>query len=114
MITNITKKAILSKKEKHLLTTAQQARGLMFQFRPQTLVFHFKRPKKISLHMFFVFFPIDIIFLNSACKVVESKKNFLPFAMYTSKKTAQYLIEAPSGTIHASRTTNGDFVKIRQ
>jgi len=69
-----------------------KARGLMFS-RKKNLVFVFEEEKRIGLHMFFVFFPIDVLFLDSKKKVVEIKRNFRPFSFYTSKEKAKYVVE---------------------
>jgi len=73
-----------------------KALGLMFSKRKdKALIFVFKRPIKISLHMFFVFYNIDLIFLNEEKKVIEIKRNLRPFTFYTSKEKAKYVIETP-------------------
>ena len=69
-----------------------KARGLMFSKR-KNIMFVFDKEQIISLHMWFVFFPIDVIFLDKNRKVVEIKENFRPFTFYKSKKKAKYVIE---------------------
>lgn len=68
-----------------------KARGLMFS-KPKNLVFEFDKPKIVSLHTFFVFFPIDALFLDHKKKVVE-KTTMRPFSFYTPKKKAKYVVE---------------------
>jgi uncharacterized membrane protein (UPF0127 family) len=58
--------------------------------------------------MFFVFFPIDLIFLDGEMKVIEIKENFFPFTLYYSKNKASYVIELPAGTIKSTMTEPGD------
>ena len=49
-----------------------------------------------SVHMMFVFFPIDIVFLDEQKKVVD-KKTLSPWTLnYTPKKAAKYFIELPA------------------
>jgi len=108
MIKNKTKKTIISKKHKLCKSDFSKALGLMFSLKPHTLIFEFNKEKKVSLHMLFVFFPIDVIYLNENKKVVEIKNNFKPFTFYHPKKNAKYLIELPNGTIKKSRTSIGD------
>lgn len=67
-------------------------RGLMFS-RKRNLVLVFDKEKRIGLHMFFVFYPIDVYFLDSGKRVVEIKRNFRPFSFYISKNKAKYAIE---------------------
>jgi uncharacterized membrane protein (UPF0127 family) len=70
----------------------QKARGLMFSKR-KNLIFIFSKEKRISLHMFFVFFPIDVLFLDKNKRIIEIKKKFRPFTFYTSKNKAKYVVE---------------------
>ena len=69
-----------------------KARGLMFS-KKKNLVFVFDKGKKIGLHMFFVFFPIDVLFLDKDKKIIEIKKDFRPFSFYTSQNKAKYVVE---------------------
>ena len=69
-----------------------KARGLMFS-RKRNLVFVFEEEKRRSLHMFCVFFPIDILFLDKDKRIVEIKKGFKPFSFYRSKEKAQFVVE---------------------
>ena len=73
-----------------------------------SLIFDFEKEKIISLHMIFVFYPIDVLFLDRIKLVVDLKENFAPFTFYASKKKAMYAIELPKGTIKKSGTNVGD------
>jgi len=59
--------------------------------------------------MFFVFFPIDIIFLDASKKIVFLKERFMPFTFLLPIK-AKYVIECPSGTIRRSKTKINDYL----
>jgi hypothetical protein len=72
-----------------------KARGLMFS-RPKNLVFAFDQDSHVPLHMFFVFFPIDVFYLDAHKKVIEAKKNFKPFTLHTPRNKARYVVEVPS------------------
>ena len=61
--------------------------------------------------MFFVFYPIDVLFLDKNKVVVDKKENFKPFAFYNSKRKAMYEIELPNGTIRKTKTNIGDKIK---
>ena len=93
---------LLMKKVRLANTPWQRTKGLMFEDKKKfdyALVFDFPRESKIgtSLHMIFVFFPIDVIFLNKSKKVVD-KVTLPPFQPnYTPKKAAKYVIEMPEG-----------------
>ena len=78
-------------------------KGLMFEKRSRfdyALVFPFQFCSKsdASIHMFFVFFPIDVVFLDEKKKVVDIVKGLKPFVpLYVPKKASKYLIELPEG-----------------
>ena len=74
----------------------------------KSLVFDFKKEKIISLHMWFVFYPIDVLFLDNDKRVVEIKENFKPFRLYTPKNKARYVLELPDGSVRESKTRVGD------
>ncbi|MBI2142020.1 DUF192 domain-containing protein, partial [Candidatus Woesearchaeota archaeon] len=82
-----------------------RAWGLMFSSRVKTaLVFVMGSEKEIALHMLLVFCPIDVLLLDRNKRVVEVKENLKPFAFYTGRKKAAYVIELPAGSIRRSRT----------
>ncbi len=60
-----------------------------------------------AIHMFFVRFPLDIIFADSDKKVVDVI-SIDPWKTYTPKKPAKYVIEMEKGTIESSGTEIGD------
>ena len=60
--------------------------------------------------MLFVFYPIDVIFLDGKKKVVDLKENFRPWTFYKSKRPAKYVIECPKGTIKKTRTKIKDWL----
>lgn len=78
--------------------------GLMFS-RARNLVFVFDDEEIRGLHMLFVFYPIDVLFLDKNKKVVE-KARLRPFQFYNSKKKAMYVLELKRGST--------DKIKIRE
>lgn len=92
MLINKTTNKIISRKEIVCKTFLSQALGLMFR-KKQNLVMIFKKEKKVSLHNFFVFYPIDVLVLNEEMRVVEIKRNFRPFTFWKSKEKGKYVIE---------------------
>ena len=107
-IYNKTSKKTLSSKYRLCKSSLSKSLGLMFRAKPESLVFVFKDEKIIPLHMFFVFFPIDVLYLNKKKQVVEIKKDFKPFTFHTPRKKALYVVELPAGSIKISRTALGD------
>ncbi len=53
----------------------------------------FDKEKKVSLHMFFVFYPIDVLILNEKKEIVEIKRNFKPFTFWNSQEKGKYAVE---------------------
>ena len=86
--------------------------GLMFSKRQnRALIFKFSGEKIISLHMFFVFYPIDVLFLDKNKIAVDKKENFRPFSFYNSRKRAMYAVELPNGIIKKNKTEIGDKIE---
>jgi uncharacterized membrane protein (UPF0127 family) len=108
MILNKSRKTTLSREHKLCKSKFSKARGLMFRLNPKALVFVFEKEKIVALHMLFVFFPIDVLYLDKKKKVVEIKEKLMPFSFYTPKKKSSYVMELPAGTISRTGTETGD------
>lgn len=76
-----------------------QSLGLMFRRpRPDTVyVFDFGRPVQHRFHMWFVFAPIDVHFLDGKGIVVDRKRGFTPFSTYRPAKRYRYAVETLPG-----------------
>jgi hypothetical protein len=74
--------------------------GLMFSKklrRGKSVIFIFDKERKVGIHMLFVFFPLDIVFLNSKKRVVDVRRS-LPFISFIiPRKKAKYVIEMNRG-----------------
>lgn len=70
-------------------------------------IFSFKNPRKISLTMAFVFFSIDVIFLDAEKKIVELT-SLNPWESYFPKERANYCIELKKGTVDSAGLKIGD------
>ena len=66
-----------------------------------------------SIHMFFMKFPIDAIFLDAAGCVVGDVRNIQPFQMSPVFWTASRVVELPVGTLDRSSTSIGDIIEIK-
>ena len=109
VIKNLAKNKILGAYFKLCDDIYSQFKGLMFsKKRKLALIFKFSKERIIGLHMLFVFYPIDVLFLNKNKIVVDKKENFKPFTFCRSKKKATYAIELPEGTIKKTKTDIGD------
>jgi len=92
MIINKTKNKVISRKEIVCKSIFSQGMGLMFH-RKHNLIMIFSSERKVSLHNFFVFFPIDVLFLDQHKMIVEIKRKFLPFTFLNPKHKCKYLVE---------------------
>ncbi len=62
------------------------------------MIFVLKKPSSVSLHMLFMFFPIDVIFLDKE-KRITGLASLKPWTGYKSMKNIKYIIEMKAGTI---------------
>src|SRR3989338_10343536 len=109
MIKNLEKKAKLEINLKICKDIFSQSIGLMFSKKQSmALIFKFDREKIVPLHMLFVFYKIDVLFLDEKKIVVDLKENFMPFSFYTPKEKAMYVVEIPSNSIKKLKAEIGD------
>ncbi len=64
-----------------------------------------------SIHMFFMKFPIDAVFVDRQGKVVGIVENIPPNRLSPVFWSADRVIELPPGTIQSTATTIGDVVQ---
>ncbi len=85
-------------------------RGLMLRKKlrgGEAMLFDFKRPGRHGVHMFFVTFPIDLVYLDSGGRVVEVRSRLQPWRIHNSKAESTYLLELPAGTVDKFRVGLG-------
>lgn len=92
---------IVASKVRFCNSIFSKAIGLRFKFnfKDEAYIFSFKKSTIALMDMFFVFYPIDVVFLDKDKNIIEIKERFLPFAFYESKNKANYIIELENGTI---------------
>ena len=83
----------------------------MFSIKPKTLLFTWKEEKIHNIHMFFVFFPIDVIWLNKEKRIIAMKENLKTFSISAIDKLSQHIIELPQGTIKRTNTHINDIIE---
>ena len=85
--------------------------GLMFRKDPENgliLKLPSSRSKRGSaIHMFFMRFPLDIIFLDDDKKVVDMV-SIRPWKTYTPRSPAKYVVELKEGSINNYKLEIGD------
>lgn len=64
-----------------------------------------------QIHMFFMKFPIDVIFIDRSDIVVGLVENISPFSMSPIFLQSHRAIELPAGAISQSRTSLGDIIQ---
>jgi uncharacterized membrane protein (UPF0127 family) len=111
MIKNKTLKITISEEHTICKSIFSKSIGLMFRIKPKSLVFVFEKEKKTPLHMLFVFFPIDVLYLDKNKKIVEMKKSLMPFHFYSPRRKAKYVVELPFGAIERTKTKVGDKIE---
>lgn len=111
MIFDQTTKKIISRNEKYCRSLFSQTLGLMFSPR-KNLIMEFSQEQKISMHNFFVFYPLEILILDRKMKVVEIKSEFLPFTFYHPKNKGKFVLELGEEE-SKGKVKVGDLLKIR-
>jgi uncharacterized membrane protein (UPF0127 family) len=66
----------------------------------------------MSVHTFFMKFPIDVVFLNKRNRVIAVIKNLQPNRMTRLYFKAVSVLELPAGTLTATATGVGDEIEI--
>ncbi|HLD04233.1 MAG TPA: DUF192 domain-containing protein [Candidatus Nanoarchaeia archaeon] len=95
MIRNLRTGAVISREELHCRNPLSLALGLRFR-RAQIAVLCLPKPRRVSLDMWFVFYSIDVLFLDERRKVVEIKRNLRPWRGYNPSTSWAYAVEIPS------------------
>jgi len=114
MIVNKTKKIVLAKHVVYFRFFLRKAIGLMFSSAKKNYgyVFPFHKAAIIPMTMWFVFQPIDVLFLKRG-KVVDMIHSFKPFTNYTPNVEADTVIELPSRLLKRTKTKRTDVVLIK-
>ncbi|PLW80781.1 hypothetical protein C0585_00755 [Candidatus Woesearchaeota archaeon] len=94
-------------------TVFSKGMGLRFKKKivDEAYVFPFDKPVKATIDMFFVHFPIDMIFLDKDKKIIEIKEDFKPYKFYFPKNKFSFLVELPNGYVKKQRLKIGKKVE---
>ncbi|MDP2924264.1 MAG: DUF192 domain-containing protein [Candidatus Omnitrophota bacterium] len=108
-ILNKTKGVVIVEKAGVAKTFFQRAAGLMFRENMDTneAMIFYKAP---SIHMFFMFFPIDVVFLDKNMRVMKICAALRPWQMASCFKSA-VTIELPVHTANNTGLTVGDVLE---
>jgi uncharacterized membrane protein (UPF0127 family) len=61
-----------------------------------------------SVHMLFMRFAIDVVYLDKQDRVVKTVHRLRPFAFSWGGRGAHHAVELPAGSLAATRTETGD------
>ncbi|WP_321429571.1 DUF192 domain-containing protein [uncultured Methanolobus sp.] len=92
-------------------STLKQIKGLMFRRRvPESyaLVFVMKKIQRVSLHMLFVNYPIDAIFLDEKKKVIKASSLRPWIGTCSCNGKVKYIIETSHGKSERLGIKQGD------
>ena len=92
-------------------TFFSQSRGLMFKrdiSDNYALVLVFDKPKKASVHMLFVRFPIDALFLDDDKRIIKAATLKPWIGMSSSEKETRYIIEMKKNKISEHGLVEGE------
>ena len=108
MIKNVAKGTMLAMEYAWCGSLFSRIKGLMFARHPKALIMAFPKEQKVGIHMMFVFFPIDALWLDLEQKVVAVREELKPWTTAAPSEEAKYVVELPSGAVKASGTCIGD------
>ena len=110
MIINKSNGKLLDKNPKWLNNVFSQSLGAMFKKKiTRSLIFPLNKSSRTgaSIHMFFVFTELTVLWVNSE-KIVVDKGLAKPFRTYTPNDEAKYVIELPPNAF--SKVEIGDYL----
>ena len=111
MISNLTRNTVIASRTQVAQNSWQRMRGLLglkdFPQGEALVITHCQ-----SIHMFFMKFPIDVIFCDPQDKVIGFCVDIKPFCLSPVFFKASYAIELPVGSIASSQTQAGDQLQI--
>ena len=114
MLFNRTQNKVIHPKIQVAKTFLQKFRGLMGEKKENfdyCLVFELEGEGKLraSMHMLFMQFPTDMIFLNSKKQVVDLMESLQPWTInHTPKNPAKFVVEMEAGSIQKNGIKMGD------
>jgi len=78
----------------------------------KALLFTFPKERKFDIHTFFVFFSIDLVYLNEGFEIIEIEEDVSPFRGYSPEKEAKNLVEFRSGKVDEENLELGDRLEV--
>lgn len=110
MIYNHTQRTIVCQEVETAFTFLARFKGLMFRERMQATKGVLLAPCR-SVHMFFMRFAIDVVFVDKYYKVVGVEIGLKPWRVSKVYKTARYALELPAGRARDAGIAVGDVLE---
>ncbi|MDD2716271.1 MAG: DUF192 domain-containing protein [Candidatus Wallbacteria bacterium] len=66
------------------------------------------------VHMFFMQFPLDLIFLNQDMEILETVESLKPWRLSRLVKKSCQVLECPVGTISRNGISRGEKLELRE
>lgn len=110
-ITNVTRGSTLATQARRADSFTARARGLMLA-PPLPEGGGLVIEPCNSIHMFFMRYPLDIVFLDKQCAVTFMYRGIKPWRLGRMVRGARLAIELPEGTIERSSTQVGDRIEM--
>ena len=107
---------VIANKVHILKSEAEKVRGLILRKEPrldEIFLFVFRKSKRWAFHMWFMRYPIDIMWLDENFVIVDIIEGFKPFKYWKPKKQSKYVIESRKGFIKKNKIKIGDFLTLR-
>jgi len=112
VIYNHTKRNIVCQEVETAFTFVARFKGLMFREQINATKGLLLAPCD-SVHMFFMRFPIDVVFIDKHYKVVGIELGLKPWRMSRRYKTARFALELPAGRAKDSGVVVGDVLELK-
>ncbi len=61
-----------------------------------------------GVHMWFMRFPIDVVYVDKEGKVIDVDENLPPWAVGRPRPSSHFVVELPAGTVAETSTRPGD------
>lgn len=112
MIRNLSRGTVVATDVEWALSSAERMRGLLDREKLDVGAALVISPCN-SVHMFFMKFAIDVLFVSSDGVVVRAIEGLRPWRLTRVYFTARHTVELPLGAITASQTSKGDRLSLR-
>ena len=104
---NVTKQSLLGLHVTRAASPLARLKGLLGRLRLRTSEGLWTVPSQ-GVHTVGLAFPIDVIYIDSAYRVIHLVENLSPFRLAPLKTQAHSVLQLAARAIHASRTQLGD------